>query len=80
MRDYTLPTKHDLFLHARAGLAEARAAATGAATWLHSDWRPVGTELTDVEADARDEALRVCGLIKTLVDDANKAIREAVDG
>jgi hypothetical protein len=80
MSSYDLPTKRAMFLHAHDDLAEARAAATGAMTWLHSDWRPVGTDLTGAEADARDEALRVCALIKNLADDANKAIRAALDG
>jgi hypothetical protein len=80
MGEYDLPTWRHTFLRARDDLDLARRAANGSEAWLRSDWRPVGTELTDAEADALVVAVRVCGQIKALVDEARTAIGGALDG
>jgi len=35
-----------------------------AADWLRSDWSPLGSELTDAQAEGRREALRLIGQAK----------------
>jgi hypothetical protein len=49
-----LPTREEMFDNATADLNRALSALSDAASWLRSDWRPVGSSLTDAQADLRD--------------------------
>jgi hypothetical protein len=49
-----LPTREEMFEHADAELDRAYKALSAAADWLRSDWKPVGSSLTDVQARRRD--------------------------
>lgn len=48
-----LPTRDEMFDNATADLNRALSALADAASWLHSDWRPVGSSLTDAQAERR---------------------------
>ena len=68
MRAEELPT----FEHIRS---RAYALLGDAADWLRSDWSPVGTALTDAQADGRRDALRLIGQTKEALNRAAAGAR-----
>lgn len=48
-----LPTAEEMLRHAEDEFRRARQALTDAADWLRSDWRPLGSALTDEQAHRR---------------------------
>lgn len=48
-----LPTREQMFANAVAELDRAYKALGDAADWLRSDWTPIGSSLTDEQADRR---------------------------
>jgi hypothetical protein len=46
----SLPTRDEMFANAEAELDQAYRALGNAADWLRSDWRPVGSPLTALQA------------------------------
>jgi hypothetical protein len=64
-----LPTWTEIADHAIDELTRCRNAASEAASWLRSDWSPVGTALTDGASDARINVLKRITQIKDLVDE-----------
>jgi hypothetical protein len=65
-----LPTRAEVKAHALRHLDTARNEMSGVRDWLKSDWRPLGSPLTDSDADARREVLRIVGEVKDLIDHA----------
>jgi hypothetical protein len=65
-----LPTWPEIKGHALGHLNAARNEMSEVRDWLNSDWRPVGSPLTDAEAEAKHKALRIVGEVKKLIDEA----------
>jgi hypothetical protein len=65
-----LPTWREIEGHALRHLDAARTEMSEVRDWLNSDWRPLGSPLTDAEATARSEVLRIGGEVKRLIDQA----------
>jgi hypothetical protein len=80
MREHELPTWNDIVDKAADSLHTARNAASEAADWMRSDWRPVGTALSDQAADARTEVFDIVRKIKDLVDQSAAVLERAYDG
>lgn len=80
MKAHELPTWNEILGQARDSLDIARNAASDAASWMRSDWRPVGSSLTDEAADARTELFEIVGQIKALVDQGKDALERAQNG
>jgi hypothetical protein len=79
--DSELPTWTEIERHALDHLDEARRALSGVRDWLISDWRPLGSPLSDSAAEARSEVLRIVGQMKGLIDQAKELLqREDGDG
>lgn len=75
-----LPTWPEIENHALTHLDAARNEMSEVRDWLRSDWRPLGSPLTDAQADARDGVLRITGEVKDLIDQAKGMLqREAPD-
>lgn len=76
----SLPTREQMLAHALVSLAEARRALSDARDWLASDWRPVGSELSPAQAEARTTTRRVVGVCKDEIDTAADALHRALAG
>lgn len=72
--DSTLPTWREIERHALAHLGAARNEMSEVRDWLRSDWSPLGSPLSDADADARDKVLRIVGQVKDLIDQAKDAL------
>jgi hypothetical protein len=68
--DSELPTWDEIERHALRHLDAARSEMSEVRDWLRSDWRPLGSPLTDSAAEARREVLRIVGEVKNLIDKA----------
>ncbi|MQA17359.1 MAG: hypothetical protein GEV09_25545 [Pseudonocardiaceae bacterium] len=79
MEEHELPTQREMFLNTLAELDEARNHTSEAANWVRSDWRPLGTTLTDQGANARDTVLDNVGKIKNLIDQTKNALHDAIE-
>ena len=69
-----------MVLNTQESLDAVHHAASDARDWIMSDWRPIGSSLTDHAADARTEVLRIVGQIKALADQGKDALRRAQNG
>lgn len=69
----TLPTREQMFDNAEDLLNQAYKLLGDAADWLRSDWTPVGSSLTDEQADRRTRMFNE-------IDKAKKAINRAKAG
>ncbi len=67
-----LPTPDEMLANAEADLNRAYAALGDAADWLRSDWRPVGSELTDVQAKRKTAMFRAIQTAKNAINDAKR--------
>lgn len=76
----SLPTRDEMIRNALASLDDARRALSDARDWLASDWRPLGSELTPAQADARTTTRRVIGVCKDEIDTATNALHRALTG
>jgi hypothetical protein len=70
VRDSKLPTWGEIEDHALRHLDTARNEMSEVRDWLNSDWRPLGSPLTDADVAARSEVLRIAGEVKRLIDQA----------
>lgn len=70
MTEADLPTRAEVKSRALEHLHRARVAMADARDELNSDWRPLGAPLSDTDATARSEALRIVGEVKALIDEA----------
>jgi hypothetical protein len=70
MREAELPTRAEVKRHALDHLHKARNEMSEVRDWLNSDWRPLGAPLSDADAAARSEALRIVREVKHLIDQA----------
>jgi hypothetical protein len=68
-----LPTREEIFTKALAELDTAYRALGDAQDWLRSDWRPVGSSLTDAQGDARSAMQDAIGAAKNAVNQAKDA-------
>lgn len=80
MHENELPTWNDIVEHALAELNRSRDGLSEAASWLRSDWRPLGSPLPDGAGAARIRAMDLIGQIKGLVDEAKGALNDARRG
>lgn len=72
MSDAHLPTAEQMLFNAATELKRASIAAEECLAWLRSDWRPVGTPLTDEQA-ARKQLMQVAVVaIKRAVEAATR--------
>ena len=69
-----LPTREEIFIKALAELSTAYRALGDAADWLRSDWRPVGSSLTDAQGNARTAMYQAIAEAKTAINKAKDAI------
>lgn len=74
MNSDSLPTWPEIKIHAVRHLHTARTEMSEVRDWLNSDWHPLGTPLTDADAAARREVLRITGEVKRLIDQAKDAL------
>ena len=65
-----LPTREQMFANADTSLIRALDALNSAADWLRSDWRPVGSSLTDAQVERRDRMFDAIGEAKAAIDRA----------
>ena len=68
--DSELPTWPEIEGHALRHLHAARNEMSEVRDWLRSDWRPLGSPLSNADATARSEVLRITGEVKNLIDQA----------
>lgn len=62
-----LPTAAEMLANANAELDKAYRALGDAADWLRSDWHPIGSSLTDEQADARTRMQDAIGEAKAAI-------------
>lgn len=65
-----LPTAAEILQHAETELDRAYRALSDAADWLRSDWRPVGSPLTDAQAAQRRALFAAIETAKTAINQA----------
>jgi hypothetical protein len=70
MQENQLPTWDEIVMKALAELDNARNGLSEAASWLRSDWRPLGSSLSDGAAAGRTGGLELIGQAKALIDQA----------
>jgi len=78
--DDSLPTWPEIKSHALRHLSAARNEMSEVRDWLNSDWRPPGSPLSDTDANARTEVLRIVGDVKERIDRAKGILQEAGNG
>jgi hypothetical protein len=74
-----LPTRTALFANTRDALDRAYSALSDARDWLHSDWAPVGSELSLEAAAARTSVLQAIDETKARIVSAKADIGAAID-
>jgi hypothetical protein len=72
MKEHQLPTAEQILTHAAAELDQARNALSEAGNWLRSDWQPLGSSLTDQQADRRTRMWRAIEAAKKAIDRAKR--------
>lgn len=77
MHEQNRPTWNDVLGSTRASLTAARAQLEDAREHLQSDWRSVGTALSDGEVDASRRALELIGHAQGVIDEAKNAVVDA---
>ena len=66
----SLPTREQMFANAVAELDKAYRALSEAASWLRSDWRPVGSSLTNVQTERKARMFDEIGEAKAAINRA----------
>lgn len=79
MNEAELPTRADIKKHALSHLHTARTEMAEVRDWLNSDWRPLGSPLSDADADASRAVLRITGEVKNLIDQAKSILHGEAD-
>jgi len=74
-----LPTVGQLLSNVIAELDQARNALSDAASWLRSDWRPVGSALTDEQSAARAAGRAAVVEAQAIIDRAKAAMWDAAE-
>lgn len=72
-----LPTWDEIVTSTLTELDAARNGLSEAASWLRSDWRPLGSPLPDAGAAARAEVMDLIGKAKALIDQAKGGLHRA---
>jgi hypothetical protein len=80
MREHELPTWDDILSGALTELGRSRDGLSEAASWLRSDWRPVGSPLPTGAGDARATSQQLIVQAKALIDQAQNALEQVRDG
>lgn len=65
-----LPNVEEMFDNARRCLDDAHRALGDAQDWLRPDWQPVGTPLTDAQAEHRTRMIREIAAAKEAINRA----------
>jgi hypothetical protein len=68
-----LPTRNQIFTNALRDLNTAYGALGDAQAWLRSDWHPVDSHLTDIQAEARIAMQAAIATAKRAIDKAMDA-------
>ncbi len=74
-----LPTRREMFLEAYDELSGAYRALGDAADYFRSDWTPVGSPLTTIQASARTAMFDAIGAAKAEINKAKRAAERAID-
>ncbi|MFI0454535.1 hypothetical protein [Actinomadura sp. 6N118] len=80
MQEHQLPTWNGIVDNALGELDASRNGLAEAASWLRSDWRPLGSPLPDSAGDARIRAMELIGQAKGLIDEAKGELYDARRG
>lgn len=75
MDEASLPTWEEVEAHALRHLDAARNEMSEVRDWLRSDWRPLGSPLSDADAAAQGEVLRIAGEVRNLIDQAKDVLQ-----
>lgn len=67
MQEHELPTRNDIVGSALGELDHSRDGLSEAASWLRSDWRPLGSAPPDGAGETRAEVLKLTGEARGLV-------------
>lgn len=73
-----LPTREEIFTNSIDELDTAYRALGDAGDWLRSDWRPVGSTLTDAQGDARSDMQDAIAEAKAAINKAKDAAYRAI--
>ena len=65
----SLPTPDEMLRNAEVEMTRAYAALGDAADWLRSDWRPVGSSLTDRQAQRKTAMFRAIQAAKDAINE-----------
>lgn len=65
----SLPTVDEMLAAAAREMRLAVAALDGAADWLRSDWRPVGSELTDRQVTDKERMFAAITVAKNAINE-----------
>lgn len=74
-----LPTRAGIFGHTLTTLSQADEWLDDALAWLSSDWQPVGSELTDRQADARREIQKAIAAAAVQIEAAKAQARAVIE-
>jgi hypothetical protein len=70
-----LPTADEMLDNAARELDNARNALSEVRDWLNSSWRPVGSSLTDAQADRRRRMSKAASEAKAIIDRSDRWVR-----
>lgn len=70
-----LPTRAQILRNALRDLERANLALSDARDWLNSDWQPIGSPLTDEQAEARTTTRRAIEKARREIEPADYALR-----
>lgn len=73
-----LPTREGMFRHVVFELDVAYRGCGDAADWLRSDWKPVGSSLTEAQGAARSAMFAAIGEAKAAINRAKAAAEGAL--
>lgn len=74
-----LPTRAGIFGHTLTTLNQADVWLDDALAWLSSDWQPVGSELTDRQAEARHEIRKAIAAAAVQIEAAKAQARVVIE-
>ena len=79
MQEQELPTKQEMFRRALMCVDEAYASLGDASDWLRSDWRPLGSALSDEQGHARSAVFDQIGQAKNQLNEIKLRLNAAAE-